>query len=77
MDEDLIDRAERLLHSCGGDGESMEEHAAHCREASLCIQLWYAQRIQKFEQAQEEWQRKQRENTPPPSMMPHPGYVGF
>lgn len=75
--EDLIDRAERLLRTSGDDG-SLETHAAHCREAMACIQLWHAERIRKFEQAQEEWQRKQRENIPPPPPMPFPmPYQGF
>jgi hypothetical protein len=69
---DHLDVAEGFLNSAN-------DHENPAPMAMAYIMLWHAKRIRKFEQAQEEWHRKQRENTPPipPQMPPYPGYVGF
>jgi hypothetical protein len=67
------------LDVAAGFLNSADDDANPAQIAMGYIMLWHAERIRKFEQAQEEWQRKQRENTPPPPpvMPPYPGYVGF
>jgi hypothetical protein len=74
--DDHLDEAWKLLAQLA-DADSYDMGMAYSLKALAHIQLWHAERIRKFEQAQEEWHRKQRENTPPPPPMPHPGYVGF
>lgn len=74
---DRLEEASKLLSAAYDAGE--EYPPAVCAAmARAHIALWHAERIQRFEQAQEEWRRKQWEGAPPlPPAMPHPGYVGF
>jgi hypothetical protein len=65
---DALDIARHFL-------DSAEDYENPAPMAMAYIMLWHAERIRKFEQAQEEWHHKQRENTPPPPpVMPYPGY---
>lgn len=76
--QDHLDRAAELLDEAHLGGTQQLSPSGCALMASAHIQLWHAERIRKFEQAQEKWARRQRENTPPlPPVMPHPGYVGF
>lgn len=75
--DDHLDEAWKAISMARDFGLEEFTPAVLAALASAHIQLWHAERIRRYEQAQEEWQRKQRENTPPPPPLQFPGYGGF